>query len=63
MQPACHDVRPGAGRNHLVPIGVAEVKRAGRDVTIIGLAYYVGEALAIADDMAVEGISVEVVGN
>ena len=47
--------------DHLVPIGVAEVKRAGTDVTIVGLAYYVGEALAVADELANEGISVEVV--
>ena len=47
--------------DHLVPIGVAEVKRAGRDVTIVGLAYYVPEALAVAAELAGEGISVEVV--
>ena len=46
---------------HLVPIGVAEVKRAGADVTIVGLAYYVQEALAVAEELAQEGISVEVV--
>jgi pyruvate/2-oxoglutarate/acetoin dehydrogenase E1 component len=47
--------------DHLVPLGVAEVKRVGTDVTIIGLAYYVGEALAVAETLACEGISVEVV--
>jgi pyruvate dehydrogenase E1 component beta subunit len=47
--------------DHLTPIGVAEVKRAGTDVTIVGLAYYVREALAVADELASEGISVEVV--
>jgi len=47
--------------DHLVPIGVAEVKRAGTDVTIVGLAYYVSEALAVAEELAREGISVEVV--
>jgi pyruvate dehydrogenase E1 component beta subunit len=47
--------------DHLVPLGVADVKRAGTDVTIVGLAYYVGEALAVAEDLAREGISVEVV--
>jgi pyruvate dehydrogenase E1 component beta subunit len=44
-----------------VPIGVAEVKRAGRDVTVVGLAYYVREALAVADRLAAEGISLEVI--
>jgi pyruvate dehydrogenase E1 component beta subunit len=47
--------------DHLVPLGVAEVKRVGRDVTIVGLAYYVREALAVAEALAAEGISVEVV--
>ena len=46
--------------DHTVPIGVAEVKRAGRDVTVVGLAYYVREALAVAESLAKEGISVEV---
>jgi len=47
--------------DYLVPLGVADVKRKGSDVTIVGLAYYVGEALAVADALASEGISVEVV--
>jgi pyruvate/2-oxoglutarate/acetoin dehydrogenase E1 component len=47
--------------DHLVPLGVAEVKRGGTDVTIVGLAYYVREALAVAEALAGEGISVEVV--
>ena len=46
---------------HLVPLGVADVKRAGTDVTVIGLAYYVSEALAVAEELAREGVSVEVV--
>ena len=47
--------------DHLVPIGLADVKRAGTDVTIVGLAYYVTEALAVAEDLAREGISAEVI--
>ena len=47
--------------DHVVPLGVAEVKRTGRDVTVVGLAFYVQEALAVADALATEGISVEVV--
>jgi hypothetical protein len=35
-----------------VPIGLADVKRVGRDVTVVGLAYYVLEALAVADELA-----------
>src|SRR5262249_14034246 len=47
--------------DYTVPIGVADVKREGRDVTVVGLAYYIHEALAVADVLAAEGISVEVV--
>jgi pyruvate dehydrogenase E1 component beta subunit len=47
--------------DHVVPIGVAEVKRPGTDATIVALAYYVQEALAVADELAREGISVEVI--
>jgi pyruvate dehydrogenase E1 component beta subunit len=47
--------------DHLVPLGVAEVKRRGTDVTIVALAYYVQEALAVAEALAGEGISAEVV--
>jgi len=44
-----------------VPLGVAEVKRSGTDVTVVALAYYVLEALAIAEELAADGISIEVV--
>lgn len=47
--------------DHTVPIGVAEVKRRGTDVTVVALAYYVQEALAVADELAADGISIEVV--
>ena len=47
--------------DHVVPIGVAEVKRQGTDVTVVGLAYYVSEALAVAEELALAGISIEVV--
>jgi acetoin:2,6-dichlorophenolindophenol oxidoreductase subunit beta len=52
---------PVADGDHLVPLGVADVKRAGTDVTIVGLAYYVPESLAVAEELAREGISIEVV--
>ena len=54
-------IGPVPDGDHLVPIGVADVKRAGTDVTIVGLAYYVQEALAVAEELAREGIAVEVV--
>jgi pyruvate dehydrogenase E1 component beta subunit len=54
-------VGPVPDGDHLVPLGVAEVKRSGTDVTVVGLAYYVQEALAIAEELAGAGISVEVI--
>jgi pyruvate dehydrogenase E1 component beta subunit len=47
--------------DHLVPIGVADVKRAGTDATIVALAYYVPESLAVAAELAREGLAIEVV--
>ena len=47
--------------DHTVPIGVADVKRPGRDVTVVALAYCVHQVLAVADTLAKEGISIEVV--
>ena len=47
--------------DHLVPIGVADVKRAGTDATVVALGYMVHEALAAAATLAEQGISVEVV--
>jgi pyruvate/2-oxoglutarate/acetoin dehydrogenase E1 component len=54
-------VGPVPDGDHVVPLGVAQVKRTGSDVTVVGLAYYVQEALAVADELAREGVSVEVV--
>ena len=45
----------------LVPLGSADVKRAGTDVTVIATARMVGEALLAAEMLAEEGISAEVV--
>ena len=46
---------------YLIPFGQADVKREGTDVTIVALAWLVHEALAAAEALAEEGISVEVV--
>ncbi len=54
-------VGPVPDGDYTVPLGVAEVKRSGTDVTVVGLAYYVQEALAVADELAAQGISVEVI--
>src|SRR6185312_16588661 len=44
-----------------IPFGQAEVKRAGSDVTVVALAWLVHEALAAAETLAAEGLSVEVI--
>jgi pyruvate dehydrogenase E1 component beta subunit len=49
------------GAETLVPLGVADVKRPGRDVTVIATARLVHEALDAAGRLAEEGIEVEVV--
>jgi pyruvate dehydrogenase E1 component beta subunit len=47
--------------DHRVPLGTADVKRSGRDVTIVTYGRTVRDALAAAEDLAGEGIDVEVV--
>ena len=47
--------------DHVVPLGVADVKREGDDVTVVALAGAVTHALAAAGELAGEGISAEVV--
>ena len=45
----------------LIPFGVADVKRAGTDVTIVATAWMVKKSLAAAELLAKEGISAEVI--
>ena len=45
---------------HLVPLGKAEVKRKGKDVTLISWSYMVYIALEAAEKLAQEGIDAEV---
>ena len=47
--------------DYTVPLGVADMKRSGTDITVIALAWLVHEALAAAEEMEKEGVSVEVV--
>jgi pyruvate/2-oxoglutarate/acetoin dehydrogenase E1 component len=47
--------------DYIVPLGVAEVKRAGRDLTIVATSWMVLHALAAADELAREGIECEVI--
>jgi pyruvate dehydrogenase E1 component beta subunit len=46
---------------YLVPLGVADLKRQGSDVTVVAISKMVQEALAAAVEMEGEGVSVEVV--
>ncbi|TMA50917.1 MAG: alpha-ketoacid dehydrogenase subunit beta [Deltaproteobacteria bacterium] len=46
---------------YLVPLGKADIKREGSDVTVVALAWMVHEALAAAESLQQEGISVEVI--
>lgn len=46
---------------YLIPLGKADVKRRGRDVTLITYGFLVREALNAAEDLAEEGIEVEVI--
>jgi pyruvate/2-oxoglutarate/acetoin dehydrogenase E1 component len=46
---------------YILPIGKADVKRAGRDVTIVATSRMVLFSLAAAEKLAAEGIDVEVV--
>jgi pyruvate dehydrogenase E1 component beta subunit len=52
---------PVPEEDYAIPLGKADVKREGRDVTVVALAWLVHEALAAAETLAGEGISVEVV--
>jgi acetoin:2,6-dichlorophenolindophenol oxidoreductase subunit beta len=45
---------------HVVPLGSAAVRRPGSDVTVIAWGLTVGPALAAADELAGEGVEVEV---
>ena len=45
----------------LIPLGQAEVRREGSDVTIIALGPLVADALKAAEELAADGVSVEVV--
>jgi len=52
------EVRPGDSR---VPIGVAEVRRTGRDLTIVATGVEVSRSLEAAEILAAEGIEATVV--
>jgi 2-oxoisovalerate dehydrogenase E1 component len=52
---------PEPAADELVPFGSACVRRPGTEVTVVGIAYMVNQALAAAEALASQGISVEVI--
>jgi pyruvate dehydrogenase E1 component beta subunit len=46
--------------DYVIPLGTGAVKRAGSDATVIAIGAMVPKALAVADEMQRQGISVEV---
>src|SRR5487761_673962 len=52
---------PVPEEDYTIPFGKADVKREGSDVTVVALAWLVHEALAAAEELAKEGLSVEIV--
>jgi len=47
--------------DYIIPFGVADVKREGKDVTVVTYSRMVHRALEAAEKLAAEGISVEVI--
>jgi len=48
-------------KEYTVPIGVADIKREGKDVSVITYSLMVHKALKVAEKLAKDGVSVEVV--
>lgn len=52
---------PVPEEEYLIPLGQADVKKKGEDVTIVGVSRMVGESLAAAERLEKDGISAEVI--
>jgi 2-oxoisovalerate dehydrogenase E1 component len=52
---------PQPPADHILPIGVASVVRPGNDLTVVSVSRMVHEVLAAAEEVATDGISVEVI--
>ena len=52
---------PVPEEEYVIPLGVADVKREGKDVTVVTYSRMVYRALEAAEELAREGISVEVI--
>ena len=47
--------------DYKIPLGKGDIKRDGKDVTVVATSYMVTKALNVAEKLSVEGISVEVI--
>jgi 2-oxoisovalerate dehydrogenase E1 component len=52
---------PDASQDYIIPLGVADIKRPGKDVTLVTYSRMVHRSLEAADALAKEGIDVEVI--
>jgi len=55
------DKGPVPEEEYVIPLGQAEIKRAGKDATVVAIGAMVRQALAAAETLAAEGLQVEVV--
>jgi pyruvate dehydrogenase E1 component beta subunit len=46
---------------YLIPFGLADIKQEGSDVTVVAIGWMVQRSLTVAETLAYEGISVEVI--
>lgn len=46
---------------YLIPIGVADIKRAGNDVTLVSFGKIIKTCYAAAEELEKEGISAEII--
>jgi pyruvate/2-oxoglutarate/acetoin dehydrogenase E1 component len=52
---------PEVSQDYIIPLGVADIKRPGKDVTLVTYSRMVHRALEAAETLAKEGIEVEVI--
>ena len=52
---------PVPEEDYTIPLGKADIKRAGSEATVVALAWLVHEAMAAAEELAQERVSVEVI--
>lgn len=53
--------KPAPDNEYYIPLGVADIKRHGKDVTVVATSYMVHKAMKAAKILAEEGIDVEVI--